>query len=63
MSSISRAEILKLSVSERILWSRISEDSIAEAPEEIALSKPRAGARRSSRCISHESDRKGPHGQ
>ena len=39
MSSISRAEILKLSVSERILLVEDIWDSIAEAPEEIALSQ------------------------
>jgi putative addiction module component (TIGR02574 family) len=39
MGSISKAEILKLSVSERILLVEDIWDSIAEAPEEIALSE------------------------
>jgi len=39
MSSVSRADILKLSVSERILLVEDIWDSIVEAPEAIALSK------------------------
>ncbi len=39
MSTVSRADILKLSVSERILLVEDIWDSIAEAPEAIALSK------------------------
>lgn len=39
MSAISRAEILKLSVSERILLVEDIWDSIAEAPEAMSLSK------------------------
>jgi putative addiction module component (TIGR02574 family) len=39
MSTISKAEILKLSISERILLVEDIWDSIAEAPEEIALTQ------------------------
>jgi putative addiction module component (TIGR02574 family) len=39
MSSITKADILKLSVSERILLVEDIWDSIAEAPEEISLSE------------------------
>jgi len=39
MSTVSRADILKLSVSERILLVEDIWDSIAEAPEAIALSE------------------------
>jgi len=39
MSTISKAEILKLSVSERILLVEDIWDSIAEIPEEIVLTK------------------------
>lgn len=39
MSTVSRADILKLSISERILLVEDIWDSIAEAPEAIALSK------------------------
>ena len=39
MSTVSRAEILKLSLSERILLVEDIWDSIAETPEAIALSK------------------------
>jgi putative addiction module component (TIGR02574 family) len=39
MGTISKAEILKLSVSERILLVEDIWDSIAEAPEPIALSQ------------------------
>lgn len=39
MSTVNRADILKLSVSERILLVEDIWDSIAEAPEAIALSK------------------------
>jgi len=39
MSSISRADILKLSVSERILLVEDIWDSIVDAPEEISLSE------------------------
>jgi putative addiction module component (TIGR02574 family) len=39
MSTINKAEILRLSVSERIILVEDIWDSIAEAPEEIALSR------------------------
>ena len=39
MNTISKAEILKLSVSERILLVEDIWDSIAEIPEEIVLTK------------------------
>lgn len=39
MGAISKAEILKLSVSERILLVEDIWDSIAEAPEEVSLSE------------------------
>jgi putative addiction module component (TIGR02574 family) len=39
MNTISKAEILRLSVSERILLVEDIWDSIAEAPEEISLSQ------------------------
>ena len=39
MSTITKADILKLSVSERILLVEDIWDSIAEAPEEISLSE------------------------
>lgn len=39
MNTISKAEILKLSVSERILLVEDIWDSIAEAPDEISLTK------------------------
>ncbi len=39
MGTVSKAEILKLSISERILLVEDIWDSIAEAPEEISLTK------------------------
>ena len=39
MGTVSKAEILKLSISERILLVEDIWDSIAEAPEEIALTQ------------------------
>lgn len=42
MNPVSKADILKLSVSERILLVEDIWDSIAEAPEQVALSETQA---------------------